>query len=177
MKSLVAVSLIAVLAGCATTRTDLPTQSDVELSKYVGTWYEQTRLPNRFQTDCVSDVQADYVLNANGTLGVTNQCKKANGETKSATAEGRMNSSIHPEDPAKLQVRFAPEWTSWLPGVWGDYWIIKLEGDYQYSLVGTPDREYLWVLSRDKKADPAKVDALLTHARTLGFDVDKMIRQ
>lgn len=175
MKSIVAVSFFAVLAGCATSPASLPTQTGVELKKYVGTWYEQSRLPNRFQTDCVSDVQADYVLNADGTLGVTNQCKMANGEIKRATAEGRLDSSVQPPDPAKLEVRFAPAWTSWLPGVWGNYWIIKLEGDYQYSLVGTPDREYLWVLSRDKKADPVKVDALLTHARTLGFDVDKMI--
>lgn len=176
MKSIVIASLMVTLAGCATTRTDLPTQSGVELSKYAGTWYEQTRLPNRFQKDCVSDVQADYVLQADGTLGVTNQCKMANGETKIATAEGRLNTSVQPPDPAKLQVRFSPEWTSWVPGVWGDYWIIKLDGNYEYSLVGTADREYLWVLSRDKKADPAKVDALLAHARSLGFAVDQMIR-
>lgn len=175
MRSIIAVSLMAALAGCATTRTDLPTQSGVDLKKYAGTWYEQSRLPNGFQKDCVSDVQADYVLQADGTLGVTNQCKMADGKTKIATAEGRMNASVQPEDPAKLEVRFAPEWTSWLPMVWGDYWIIKLDGEYEYSLVGTPDREYLWVLSRDKQPDPARVKALQEHARSLGFAVDEMI--
>ncbi|MVW71591.1 lipocalin family protein [Bordetella sp. 15P40C-2] len=177
MRSIIAVSLVAALAGCATTRTDLPTQSSVDLSKYAGTWYEQARLPNRFQDDCASDVQADYVLREDGTLGVTNQCKKANGETKVATAQGRLNPSVQPPDPAKLQVRFAPAWTSWLPWVWGNYWIIKLAGDYEYSLVGTPDREYLWVLTREKDADQARVDDLLDYARTQGFAVDKMVRQ
>ena len=61
--------------------------------------------------------------------------------------------------------------------VWGDYWIIKLDGDYQHSLVGTPDRKYLWVLSRDAKADPQVVERLLEHAGTLGFAVDEVVRQ
>lgn len=175
MRSIIAVSLMTALAGGATTRTDLPTQSGVNLSKYAGTWYEQSRLPNRFQKDCVSDVQADYVVQADGSLGVTNQCKKANGEIKIATAKGCLNPSVQPPDSAKLEVRFAPAWTSWLPWVWGDYWIMKLAGDYEYSLVGTPDREYLWILSRDKQADPLKVKELLEYARSQGFAVDQMI--
>ena len=79
-------------------------------------------------------------------------------------------------DPSKLEVRFAPEWISWLPLVWGDYWILRLEGDYQYSLVGTPDRDYLWVLSRKPQADPRVVDALLDYAGTLGFPVGQVTR-
>lgn len=176
MKPIIALSLIAVLAGCASKPQSLPTQSNVDLNKYAGTWYEQARLPNRFQDDCVSDVQADYVMQANGTLSVTNQCRIASGSTKSAQAEGRLNPAFNPTDPSKLQVRFAPAWTSWLPAVWGDYWIMKLEGDYEYSLVGTPNREYLWVLSREKRADPAKVEQLLDYAQTQGFEVSKVIR-
>lgn len=176
MKTIAALSLVILVTGCSTTPQTLPTQSDVDLKKYAGTWYEQTRLPNRFQEDCVADVQADYVLKADGTLGVTNQCKTSGGGSKRAQAEGRLNTSVEPPDPAKLEVRFAPAWTSWIPWVWGDYWILKLEGDYEYSLVGTPDRDYLWVLSREKNADPAKVKALLDYAGTLGYPVDQVIR-
>jgi len=176
MKRIFALSLASVLAGCSTTPDSLPTQSGVDLNKYAGTWYEQSRLPNRFQDDCVSDVQADYAVQPDGTLSVTNQCKTANNGTKVAHAEGRLNPAVEPRDPARLQVRFAPEWTSWIPWVWGDYWIIKLDDNYQYSLVGTPDRNCLWVLSRDKQADPAKVQQLLDHARSLGFPVENAIR-
>lgn len=176
MRSIVAVSLVVALAGCGATRTNLPTQSGVDLSKYAGTWYEQARLPNRFQDDCASDVRADYVLQEHGALGVTNQCKQANGEIKIATAQGRLNPSVQPPDPAKLQVRFAPAWMSWLPWVWGDYWIIKLAGDDDYSLVGTPDRKYLWVLTREKQADESRVNTLLEYARAQGFAVDNVIR-
>jgi len=116
------------------------------------------------------------VVQAGGKIGVTNQCKTREGKTKIAQAEGRPSSSVEPRDPARLEVRFAPKWTSWLPMVWGDYWILRLEDGYQYSLVGTPDRKYLWVLSRDKRADPAKVNALLDYAGTLGFDVSAVVR-
>ncbi len=60
--------------------------------------------------------------------------------------------------------------------VWGDYWIMRLQGDYQYSLVGTPDRNYLWVLSRDQEADESAVTDLLDYAGTLGFPVTQVIR-
>jgi len=175
MKRTFAIPLVAILAGCATSNTSLPTQADVDLNKYAGTWYEQARLPNRFQKDCAGDVQADYKLMPDNKISVTNQCRAQDGSTKAADGEGRLSKSVDPRDPAKLEVRFAPKWTSWLPMVWGDYWIMKLKGDYQYSLVGTPDRKYLWVLSRDKQADKAVVTELLNHARTLGFPVDEVI--
>jgi apolipoprotein D and lipocalin family protein len=175
MKSILAIPLIAVLAGCATSGESLPTQAGVDLSKYAGTWYEQARLPNRFQKDCAGDVRADYKLKPDNTISVINQCRAKDGSTKVAAGEGRLSKAADPRDPAKLEVRFAPKWTSWLPMVWGDYWIVKLHGDYQYSLVGTPDRKYLWVLSRDKRADKAVVNELLGYARALGFPVDKVV--
>jgi len=169
MNKLSAIPLVAIIAGCATSNTSLPTQAGVDLNKYAGTWYEQARLPNRFQKDCAGDVRADYKLKVDNTISVTNQCRAKDGGTKVAEGEGRLSKAADPLDPAKLEVRFAPRWTSWLPMVWGNYWIIKIEGDYQYSLVGTPDREYLWVLSRDRHADGAVVDELLDYAGTLGF--------
>ena len=60
------------------------------------------------------------------------------------------------------------------PLVWGDYWILKLDRDYQVALVGTPNRQYLWVLSRAPRLDEAALQAELDYARTLGFDVDKV---
>lgn len=169
-------SFVAFLTGCATTSTELPTQSQVDLKRYSGTWHEQARLPNRFQKDCAGDVSAEYVLNTDNTLMVTNRCRVEEGATKIATGEGRMARHGETRDPARLEVRFAPKWTSWLPMVWGDYWIIRVDDDYRYSLVGTPDRQYLWVLSREKIANQATVDELLDYARTLGFPVQKVIR-
>lgn len=175
MKKILAMPLVAILAGCATSGPSLPTQANVDLNKYAGTWYEQARLPNRFQEDCAGNVQAEYTLRPDNTISVTNQCRAKDGSTKVAEGEGRLSKAADPQDPAILEVRFAPTWLSWLPMVWGDYWIMKLQGDYQYSLVGTPDRKYLWVLSRDKHADNAVVTDLLNYARTLNFPVDQVI--
>lgn len=175
MKKILSISLATSLVGCATPPAELPTQPDVDLKKYVGSWYEQARLPNRFQKDCAGDVQANYVLNSDSTISVTNQCRKGDGSIDVAEGEGRLAKAFDPRDPAKLEVRFAPKWTSWLPVVWGDYWIMKLEGDYRYSLVGTPDRKYLWVLSRDKRADKTTVAQLLDYSRTQGFDTDAVV--
>lgn len=177
MKNVVCVlSLAAMLAGCAVTPRDLPTQSGVELEKYAGVWHEQARLPNRFQKDCAGDVRADYTLNADGTIKVVNQCRKTDGSVKQAEGLGRLADEGPAADTARLEVRFAPKWTAWLPMVWGDYWIIRLADDYRYSLVGTPDREYLWVLSRDEQADQQRVTELLDYAATLGFPVEEVVR-
>jgi apolipoprotein D and lipocalin family protein len=73
-------------------------------------------------------------------------------------------------------VRFAPDWLSWLPMVWGDYWILKLDRDYEVALVGTPDRDFLWVLSRAPRLDEDRLAVELDYARTLGFDVDRVVR-
>ena len=162
------------LAGCSAQIAPLPTQSKVDLANYVGIWHEQALLPNRFQKECVSDVKAEYTLLSSETLEVRNQCVSADGAQRVAHGVGRINSSISPLNSAILEVRFAPDFLSWLPMVWGDYWIIKTVGDYQYSLVGSPDREYLWVLSRDKKADPSVVKELIEYAGTMGFDITKV---
>lgn len=170
---------IAALSACASNTAKnppLPTQANVDLERYAGVWYEQARLPNRFQKSCAGDVQAAYTILPDSKIRVVNQCRSEDGGTKLAEGTGRLAQDGADADSARLEVRFAPGWLSWLPSVWGDYWIIRLEGDYQYSLVGTPDREYLWVLSRDKTADVSKVDALLDHAQTLGFPVEQVIR-
>ena len=171
---------VAALAACASNSAKnhrpLPTQANVDLERYAGIWHEQARLPNRFQKSCAGDVQAEYTLLPEGKIRVINQCRTADGGTEVAEGTGRLAEDGADADPARLELRFAPGWLTWLPSVWGDYWIIRLEGDYQYSLVGTPDRQYLWVLSRDKNADASRVAALLEHARSLGFPVDDVIR-
>lgn len=174
MKKLLPGVLVAVVACTQSTRQDsLPTQADVDLKQYAGTWYEQARLPNRFEDHCVGQARADYELTAPNRLQVVNRCEDENGEIDAAIGEGRVASSSHP-DPAKLEISFAPAWTSWLPTTWGDYWIIST--DYEYSLVGTPDRKYLWVLARKRQASPQRVTELLNRAAQLGFDITAVIR-
>jgi apolipoprotein D and lipocalin family protein len=152
----------------------LKTVPSVDLTKYQGKWFEIARLPNSFQRDCTGNVTATYNVQPNKQLGVLNECKeKGRTEPKKAEGWGRV---VDPQTNSKLEVRFAPRALSWLPMVWGDYQIIALGDKYDYALVGTPDRKYLWVLSRTPRMDPALYQRLLDQAKSQGFDVSKMMK-
>jgi apolipoprotein D and lipocalin family protein len=63
---------------------------------------------------------------------------------------------------------------SWL--IKANYWVIDLDSDYRYAVVGTPDRKYLWVLSREPEMDEVLYGELIEKARIQGFAVDKILR-
>ena len=151
----------------------LPVTS-VDLSRYVGTWYEIARLPNRFQKKCSANVTATYTLLDDGDIKVVNRCKQDDGEI--TIAEGLARVAVEDGSHSKLKVRFAPAFLSFLPFVWGDYWIIDLATDYSYSLVGEPDRKYLWVLSRSPVMDEQTLDKILERAKQQGYDTAPLIR-
>jgi apolipoprotein D and lipocalin family protein len=148
----------------------------VDLKRYAGLWHEQARLPNRFEKKCVGPVTAEYTPQDDGTIRVRNRCGLANGQFDEAIGSARVVPVAGQPGAGRLEVRFAPAWLSWLPAVWGDYWILKLDRDYQVVLIGTPKRDYLWVLSRAPKLDEATLKEQLEYARSLGFDVDKVQR-
>ncbi len=146
----------------------------VDLVRYTGRWYELARLPNSFQKDCSGEVVATYSLLEQGELKVVNECRKTNGQVEQAEGRARLADKNGPN--SKLKVRFAPAFLSWLPAVWGDYWIIDLAPDYSYSVVGTPDRKYFWILSRTPQMEPATYQRLLEKAAGAGFDVARIVR-
>jgi apolipoprotein D and lipocalin family protein len=146
----------------------------VDLSRYSGTWYEIARLPNKFQNECIGNVTATYTLLDNGEIKVVNRCRKSNGEI--TEAEGRARRASDEEPNSKLKVRFAPAFLSFLPFVWGDYWILELAGDYSHAVVGEPDRKYLWVLARSPKMDDDILAGVLDRVKQQGYDVRALIR-
>lgn len=144
----------------------------VDLARYAGEWYEVARLPNRFQEKCAGEVVARYELRPDGRITVVNRCRTTKGETTEAKGVARR---VDGQPPAILEVRFAPALLAFLPAVWGDYQIIALGPDYGHAVVGTPDRAYLWILSRTPQMDPALYARLLDEARGQGFDVTKIV--
>lgn len=144
----------------------------VDLDRYMGLWYELARLPNEYQEECVSDVRATYVLGEEGEVDVLNQCRTAEG-LQDARGVARV---VDEATRAKLEVRFAPGAVSFLPWVWGDYWIIGLADDYSWATVGSPDRETLWILSRTPELGEAEYAAAVRAAERNGFDVDRLVR-
>jgi apolipoprotein D and lipocalin family protein len=162
--------------GAPLIRSPLQTVAPVDLKRYAGLWHEQARLPNRFQKRCGGPVTAEYVPQPDGTLQVLNRCILADGSFDESVGTARVVPVTGQPGAGRLEVSFAPPWLSWLPMVWGDYWILKLDRDYEVALVGTPDRAYLWVLSRAPVLETSALEAELDYARSLGFDVDKVVR-
>jgi apolipoprotein D and lipocalin family protein len=152
----------------------LPTQDWVDLGRYAGRWYEIARLPNRFQEKCAGDVAATYTLRTDGRVTVVNECRRGDGKT--TRAEGIARRADEKGPASRLKVRFAPAWLSFLPFVWGDYWIVELDPSYRHALVGDPSRKYLWVLSRSPEMDAVTYESLVATAGRLGFDAAGLVR-
>ena len=146
----------------------------LDLERYAGLWHEIARFPNRFQDRCASNVTATYELRGDSTIRVINRCRTAKGD--SVRAEGRARLADRHGPASRLKVRFAPAILSFVPGVWADYWVREVTDDYRAALVGTPDRRYLWVLSREPELDQATYDRLLETAAAQGFEVARIKR-
>jgi apolipoprotein D and lipocalin family protein len=154
-------------------RGTLPTISQVDLARYAGTWYEIARLPMWFQRHCV-DSKAIYSTRPGGKIGVHNECVTDTGGIDQVDG---MATVVDQETNARLQVVFE-NWFARLFGSsrMGNYWILDLDPDYRTSLVGTPDRRYLWILSRSPHLDESTYQHLVERARQLGFPVSDLIR-
>lgn len=135
----------------------------VDLARYAGKWYEIAAFPMFFQRQCVGDTTAEYSLRPDGEVGVRNRCRTADGfdqvEGKAWPVEGGGN--------ARLKVSFFWPFRS-------DYWVIGLDGDYRWAVVGNPNREYLWILSRTPELPKPLLDQALQAATLQGFDLGRL---
>jgi len=137
----------------------------------MGRWYEISKFPNWFQKKCLADTSAEYRLQVDGLVHVINRCRQEGGKLSEAVGQARQ---IGNKNSPKLEVRFAPAWLSFIPAVWGDYWVIDLDPDYQLVAVSEPAHKYLWVLSRTPKVNAAAYEALLGRLASKGFDLKRL---
>lgn len=139
----------------------------VDLTHYTGVWYEISRYPHRFQEGCVGS-RATYTLRNDGKIAVLNECFEGSFSGKLRNAKGTAK-VVDTKSNAKLKVTFF--WP-----FYGDYWIIDLGKDYEYAVVGHPDRTYLWILSRTKKMDDKLYQEILGRIGAKGYDVTRLIK-
>jgi apolipoprotein D and lipocalin family protein len=156
----------------AADRAPVQVVQGMDVQRYAGTWFEIARFPNRFQKQCAGDVTATYTVQGDRTIRVDNTCRLADGKYDEAIGVARQKDAAGVN--TQLEVRFAPAWMSWLPFVWADYWVIVLDADYRYAVVGTPDREYLWVLSRTPQMEGDAWAGLLEQVKAQGYDVGRL---
>lgn len=110
-------------------------------------------------------------MKPNGKIEVRNECTLKDGRLQSAVGEAKI---VDKKTNAKLKVRFAPAAISFLPFVWGNYWIIDLDPEYGYVAIGEPKREYFWILSRNAVMDDALYQNILRRAEAMGFNPAKV---
>lgn len=170
LKPLLITALLLAAGHGTALAADVRSVQELDLGRYAGTWYEQASFPMYFQRNCAGNTTANYALQPDATIRVSNRCEKQDGTM--IEAEGIAKPSGN--GPAELKVRFAPAFLSWLPFVWADYWVIALDDDYQWAVVGTPNREYLWILSREKTISAELFKQLSDKAKQQGFDISKL---
>jgi apolipoprotein D and lipocalin family protein len=164
---------LALHAGAASAAEPLATIPALDVQRYMGAWYEIAKFPNDFQKKCVGDTTATYSLREDGRVAVVNRCRTRDGGAEVAEGVARQVGSA---SSPRLKVRFAPAFLSFLPMVWGDYWVIDLDQGYQLSAVSEPKREYLWILSRTPQVEAAAYEALLARLRAKGLDTSRLVR-
>jgi apolipoprotein D and lipocalin family protein len=147
----------------ALAETPVASVARVDLSRYAGKWFEIASFPMYFQRDCVGDITAEYALAPDGSVSVTNRCRTDSGfdeaKGKATVVEGSNN--------ARLKVSFFWPFRS-------DYWVIGLDPDYRWAVVGNPNRRFLWVLSRTPQLPQESLDAALKAAADQGYDLKQL---
>ncbi len=140
----------------------------VDLQKYSGLWYEIAKIPNSFQDQCKYGTTAEYIIDKGGDITVINKCYEEDG--KLDVAEGVAN-IVDKKTNSKLEVSFV----SFL-GIrpfWGDYWIIGLDEDYTYAVIGHPKRKYGWILSRKPSLPEEKIKQIFELLKSQGYDPER----
>lgn len=174
--SIIAIALFVLasggtLFGQKNASAELRLVPSVDLTRYAGKWYEIAKYPNRFQKQCVANTVATYTVKPNGKIEVRNECLLKDGKTETAIGEAKVADK---KTNSKLKVRFAPSSLSFLPFVWANYWIIDLDPEYGYVVIGEPKRQYFWILSRKPSMSDAQYQNLLRRAESMGFSPAKV---
>jgi apolipoprotein D and lipocalin family protein len=147
-------------------KNELKVVSKVDLKKYIGLWYEIAKIPNRFQKDCIRNTTAEYIMRDDGKIKVINTCFQADGSKNSVIGVAKIVDNI---TNAKLEVSFVK-----ILGIqlfWGDYWIIGIGDNYDFALVGSPNRKYGWILSRTKQLPQEKLSRITELLKSNGYDI------
>ena len=154
------------MARAASSDSPLETVAKVDLSRYLGRWYEIAKYPNRFERKCERDVTATYGIQSDGKISVVNRCTTHEGKVTESSGWAKV---VDEKTNAKLKVTFF--WP-----FFGDYWIIDLGTNYEYAVIGEPSRKYLWILSRTAKMDDAVYAGIAERLAAKGYDARKLER-
>lgn len=165
MKKTVFLLLFCILVLHSIKAQDLETVAKVDLAKYAGEWYEIASFPQRFQKGC-HGTTATYTLTDKNYIVVENRCRKDSINGKESYIKGKAFVESGTGN-SKLKVQFFWPFK-------GKYWIIDLANDYSFAVVGHPNREYLWILSRAPNMNETTYQEIISRIKEKNFDVSKL---
>jgi apolipoprotein D and lipocalin family protein len=166
--AIAALAALLALGDCTAAGATMPpltTVEHVDLTRYLGAWYEVARYPNSFQKNCLRS-EASYSLREDGDIRVVNTCQMQGGKSRSIEGKAWV---VDRASNAKLKVRFFWPFS-------GSYWIVELGKEYEYAVVGHPGRKYLWILSRTPAMDPALFAEICGRLPSHGYDPGKLVK-
>jgi apolipoprotein D and lipocalin family protein len=168
IRTLLFLSLCAGISSVALAEpkpSELTTVPRVELTRYVGRWFEIAKYPNRFERECDRDIKATYTRLESGEIEVENVCIQVDGKSKVSKGKAKV---VDEQSNAKLKVTFF--WP-----FYGDYWVIDLDPQYRWAVVGEPRHKYLWILSRMPRLDAAEYTQITSRLAAKGYDASKLV--
>ena len=164
---LLCLAAMGTVAALSAEEPPLEVVRSVDLERYLGTWYEIASYPAWFQRGCTA-VTAEYSRRDDGLIRVVNSCNKGSLDGKLRQSTGRAK-VVEGSGNAKLKVSFFRPF-------WGDYWIIDLDPEYGWAVVGVPSRKFLWILSRSRSMDEALVQEIASRLPAKGYDPAQLVR-
>ncbi|MBC7709050.1 MAG: lipocalin family protein [Rhizobacter sp.] len=166
--------LTFVVAGAfsLTTLADVKPVEKLDIDQYLGTWTEIAAIPQFFQRKCVRDTRAIYSLAEPSLIRVQNTCTRSDGGRE--LVEGRAR-RLDPDVPGKLEVTFVELFGEYRFWVSGGYWVIALDPDYQWAVVGHPSRRFGWVLAREHRLSPVALAEVIGRIKSQGYDACEFV--
>ena len=137
----------------------------LDLNKYMGTWYELARLPDRAEKKCEANVEVLYALgDKKGTFQMGTTCDLKDGTPDEYDGTGKIDKA----GDGRLKL-------SRLVLLSTPYWVLATGPAYEWALVGSPKHKTLWILSRTPTLDPAVMTQIKNTATAQGFDLTRLI--
>jgi apolipoprotein D and lipocalin family protein len=168
---IVALTFVGSMSSASAPERGVRTVPSVDLHRYLGKWFEVASIPQSFQKQCTGNTTADYSAAKGNLISVVNSCDTKSG--KRSVAEGRAKVS-DVKTNAKLKVTFV-KFVNWIFAFGGKYWILDLDADYTYALVGEPTRHFAWVLSRSPVVTTEQMLGFEKTFRAQGYDTCKIL--
>lgn len=169
--SLILITLAVGFTATAKPQTPVRTVDYVDPVRYMGKWHQIAAIPQYFERNCYSQSAAEYSLTPKGKVVVYNTCRTKDGELESATGRAKI---VDKQTNAKLKVTFL-NLGIWVYWIGGHYWVLDLDPDYRWAIVGEGTRTYAWILARDPALSPADLKLISAKLKSQGYDTCQLI--